>query len=33
LPFTVVIDQSAQIVHRKMGQVRPDELHAWVGSV
>ena len=33
LPFTVVIDQNAQIVHRKMGQVKPDELHAWVGSV
>ncbi len=33
LPFTVVLDQNAQIVHRKMGKVTFEELHAWVGSV
>lgn len=32
LPFTAVIDQSARIVHRKMGKVTPDELHTWLTS-
>jgi len=32
LPFTVVLDQNAQIVHRKMGKVTLEELYAWVGS-
>ncbi len=30
LPFTAVIDQNAQIIHRKMGKVTPDELHTWL---
>ncbi|TSA08099.1 MAG: TlpA family protein disulfide reductase [Comamonadaceae bacterium] len=30
LPFTVVIDPGAQIIHRKMGKVTPDELRAWL---
>ena len=32
LPFTVVIDRTAQIIHRKMGKVTPDELRAWLVS-
>jgi thiol-disulfide isomerase/thioredoxin len=32
LPFTVVANQNAQIVHRKMGKVTPEELHAWLAS-
>ena len=32
LPFTVVIDQNAQIIHRKMGKVTPDELRNWLES-
>ncbi|MDD5333714.1 MAG: TlpA disulfide reductase family protein [Rhodoferax sp.] len=29
LPFTVVVSSSGQLVHRKMGKVTPNELHAW----
>ncbi len=29
LPFTVVVSSKGQLVHRKMGKVTPDELHAW----
>ena len=32
LPFTVVIDPTAKVIHRKMGKVTPDELRAWLVS-
>ncbi|MEI7763564.1 MAG: TlpA disulfide reductase family protein [Comamonadaceae bacterium] len=32
LPFTVVIDPTAKVIHRKMGKVTPDELRAWLLS-
>ncbi len=30
LPFTVVLGSDGLVVHRKMGQVKPDDLRAWV---
>ena len=32
LPFTVVIDPTAKVIHRKMGKVTPEDLRAWLGS-
>lgn len=29
LPFTVVLGSDGSVVHRKMGKVTPDNLHAW----
>lgn len=29
LPFSVVLDSDGVLVHRKMGQVTPDDLRAW----
>lgn len=29
LPFTVVFNAAGQVVHRKMGRLTPDDLHAW----
>ena len=30
LPFTVVLGQGGRVLHRKMGQVTPDDLKQWV---
>ena len=30
LPFTVVLGQGGRVLHRKMGQVTPDDLQQWV---
>lgn len=30
LPFTVVLDARGEIAHRKIGQVKPEDLAAWV---
>jgi hypothetical protein len=31
LPFTVIFDANGQIKHRKIGQLQPSELKAWLG--
>jgi thiol-disulfide isomerase/thioredoxin len=33
LPFTVVFDATGEIAHRKIGQVKPDDLVAWSQQV
>lgn len=32
LPFTVVVDSSGRVVHRKLGTILPDDLKAWAAS-
>lgn len=33
LPFTVVFDRAGRIAHRKLGQVKPQDLQAWAQGV
>lgn len=33
LPFTVVFDRAGRIAHRKLGQVKPEDLQAWADAV
>lgn len=33
LPFTVVVHPSGNVIHRKIGQVSPQDLAQWVGSL
>ncbi len=33
LPFTVVFDRAGRIAHRKLGQLKPQDLQAWAQAV